>query len=64
MAGSGEPSPRQRLLGRPGDCAVNVSALLTLDRSVVDAPIGALETAVLRRLDDGLRLVLSLQRTG
>jgi ABC-type sulfate/molybdate transport systems ATPase subunit len=39
---------------------VNVSALLTLDRATLDEPVGALDAASHRRLDDGLRLVLGL----
>jgi mRNA interferase MazF len=39
---------------------VNVSQLLTLDKSFLDEPIGALATATLARVDAGLRLVLSL----
>jgi len=39
---------------------VNVSQLLTLDRAVLDARVGALPGAVLDRIDAGLRLVLAL----
>jgi mRNA interferase MazF len=46
--------------GLDRDCAVNVSQLLTLDRDDLEQPIGALDTAVTRRVDDGLRLVLGL----
>jgi len=46
--------------GLDRDCSVNVTALLTLDRTTLDEPVGALDAAARRRLDDGLRLVLGL----
>jgi mRNA interferase MazF len=46
--------------GLDRDCTVNVSALLTLDKAVLDEPVGALDVAALRRVDAGLRLVLAL----
>jgi mRNA interferase MazF len=39
---------------------INVSQLLTVDRSVLTERVKALPLAVLQRLDDGLRLVLGL----
>ncbi|MEX2552108.1 MAG: type II toxin-antitoxin system PemK/MazF family toxin [Actinomycetota bacterium] len=46
--------------GLPQDSVVNVSQLLTLDRSLLDERIGTLNTVHFRALNDGLRLVLSL----
>ena len=42
------------------DCTVNVSQLLTLDRADLGERMGVLDARTLRRVDDGLRLVLSL----
>ncbi|CAN5289293.1 hypothetical protein BH24ACT10_BH24ACT10_10410 [soil metagenome] len=42
------------------DCTVNVSQLLTLDRADLGEPVGLLDARTIRRVDDGLRLVLSL----
>lgn len=42
------------------DCAVNVSQLLTLDRADLSEPLGVLDSGSIRRVDAGLRLVLSL----
>jgi mRNA interferase MazF len=39
---------------------VNVSQLLTLTKSLLTERIGRLDSGSLRRLDDGLRLVLAL----
>jgi len=46
--------------GLDRDCAVNVSALLTLDKGLLDAPVGALDGLSMRRVDQGLRLVLAV----
>lgn len=46
--------------GLPRDSVVNVSQLLSIDRSLLAEPIGELKSAHLRALDDGLRLVLDL----
>ncbi len=45
-------------LSRPS--VVNVSQLLTLDRSILAERVGTLPGAVLDRIDAGLRLVLAL----
>jgi len=45
-------------LARPS--VVNVSQLLTLDRSILTGRVGTLPGAVLDRIDAGLRLVLAL----
>lgn len=44
----------------PKASVVNVSQLLTVDRAVLESPIGALDTLRMRAVDDGLRLVLSV----
>lgn len=46
--------------GLDRDCTVNVSQLLTLDRADLGEPVGVLDARTIRRVDDGLRLVLSL----
>lgn len=44
----------------PKPSVVNVSQLLTVDRSVLESRIGSLPFSLLRAVDDGLRLVLNL----
>lgn len=46
--------------GLDRDCTVNVSQLLTLDRADLGESLGVLDARTSRRVDDGLRLVLSL----
>jgi mRNA interferase MazF len=46
--------------GLDRDCTVNVSQLLTVDRTDLEEPLGVLDSRTIRRVDDGLRLVLSL----
>lgn len=46
--------------GLDRDCTVNVSQLLTVDRTDLEEPQGMLDARTIRRVDDGLRLVLSL----
>lgn len=46
--------------GLDRDCAVNVSQLLTVEKTVVERPLGTLDDGDVRRLDDGLRLVPDL----
>lgn len=41
-------------------CTVNVSQLLTLDRADLEEPVGVVDARTIKRVDDGLRLVLSL----
>ena len=41
-------------------CTVNVSQLLMLDRADLGEPVGVLDARTIRRVDDGLRLVMSL----
>lgn len=52
-------SRRARLL--PADSVVNVSQIVTLDRKFLQERAGRVAESVLRRVDEGLRLVLSLQ---
>jgi len=44
----------------PKDSVVNVSQLLTLDRSFLSKPVGHLPPQQMIRVDDGIRLVLAL----
>ena len=44
----------------PKDSVVNVSQLLTLDRSFLSKPVGRLTSQAMTRIDDGIRLVLAL----
>ena len=46
--------------GLDRDCTVNVSQLLTMDRTDLEEPLSVLDSRTIRRVDDGLRLVLSL----
>ncbi|MCY3815806.1 MAG: type II toxin-antitoxin system PemK/MazF family toxin [Gammaproteobacteria bacterium] len=45
----------------PEDSVVNVSQIVTLDRKFLQERAGRIAQSVLRRVEDGLRLVLSLQ---
>ena len=46
--------------GLPKDSVVNVTALVTLDKSDLQAEAGHLPTALMNEVDRGLRCVLSL----
>jgi mRNA interferase MazF len=46
--------------GLPGDAVVNVTALLTLGKSELDGPIGAMPVDEMRAVDAGLRGVLGV----
>ncbi|MDQ3454344.1 MAG: type II toxin-antitoxin system PemK/MazF family toxin [Actinomycetota bacterium] len=50
LEGPGNPLPKPSV--------VNVSQVLTANRAVLDAPVGAIAPRALRAVDDGLRLVL------
>jgi mRNA interferase MazF len=50
---------RQSRLSR--ESVINVSQLLTLDKSFLNERIGRLPTASMNSLEEGLRLVLALQ---
>lgn len=45
----------------PKDSAVNVSQLLTLDRSFLSKPVGHLPPQQMSLVDEGIRLVLALR---
>ena len=47
--------------GLDRDCVVNVSQLLTLDRETLEEPVGHLDAASTRRLDQGLKLAFGLR---
>jgi mRNA interferase MazF len=49
-----------RASGLPRDSVANVSQIVTLDRSVLGAPAGKLRGQLMKSIDNGLRLVLSL----
>jgi len=49
-----------KVSGLPRDSIVNVSQLLTLDRSFLTEEVGKLPSRVLAEIDAGLRLVLQL----
>lgn len=46
--------------GLPKDSVVNVSQIVTIDRDFLAEPAGKLRGQLLKSIDDGLRLVLSL----
>jgi len=46
--------------GLPRDSVANVSQVITIDREVLDEPVGRLRGQILKDIDNGLRLVLSL----
>jgi mRNA interferase MazF len=46
--------------GLPKDCVVNVSQTLVVDRARLTEPIGTLAFHIMRRVDDGLRLVFAV----
>jgi mRNA interferase MazF len=53
------PAPA-RATGLPRDSVVNVSQVLTIDRSYLTERVGQLPRRLLTTVDDGLRLVLHL----
>jgi mRNA interferase MazF len=46
--------------GLPQTSVVNVSQLITIDKSVLTAKVKALPAATMQRVEDGLKLVLAL----
>ena len=44
----------------PRDSVVNVSQLITVDKSLLTERVAVLPTGIFRQVEDGLRLVLSL----
>lgn len=59
-AAPGNVTLGQKSTGLPHKSVVNVSQLLSIDRSLMEERIGTLNTVHLRALDHGLRLVLGL----
>lgn len=57
----GNVSIGSRQSGLPKDSVINVSQLLTLDRRFLIEFVGALPERKMARVDEGLRLVLSLR---
>lgn len=50
----------RRETGLPKDCVANVSQVITADKSFLTERVGNLPVSLLRRIEDGLRLVLDL----
>jgi mRNA interferase MazF len=46
--------------GLPRDSVINVSQIITLDKTILDAYVGRVTTKTLEQLDDGIRLVLDV----
>ena len=44
----------------PRDSVINVSQLITLDKTILDAYVGRVTTKTLEQLDTGIRLVLDV----
>jgi mRNA interferase MazF len=40
---------------------INVSQLITVDKSILTGKVKSLPSSVMRRVEDGIRLVLSLE---
>ena len=59
-AAPGNVSLPRRGTGLPRQSVVNVSQIVTLDKSFLTERAGRATDAVLRQVEDGLRLVLSL----
>lgn len=51
---------RKRTSRLPRDSVINVSQLMTLDRSFLSQPVGQLPVRLMTRVDEGLRLVLAV----
>lgn len=50
----------KKMTGLPRDSVINVSQIITIDRYYLSDRVGILPARTMRRVDDGLRLVLSL----
>jgi mRNA interferase MazF len=50
----------KKMTGLPKDSVTNVSQIITIDRYYLSDRVGILPARTMRRIDDGLRLVLSL----
>jgi mRNA interferase MazF len=46
--------------GLPQPSVINVSQLITVDKSILTGKVKSLPSSVMRRVEDGIRLVLSL----
>jgi mRNA interferase MazF len=46
--------------GLPRDSVINVSQIITLDKTFLDKQVGSLTERILQTLDDGIRLVLDI----
>jgi mRNA interferase MazF len=46
--------------GLPRDCVVNITALVTLDKTDLDTTVGQLPTSLMEDVDRGLRRILGL----
>lgn len=51
---------RKKTSRLPRDSVVNVSQLMTLDRSFLSQPVGLLSPQLMSRVDEGVRLVLAV----
>jgi len=50
----------KKMTGLPKDSVANVSQIITIDRYFLTDRVGSLPAGTMKRIDDGLRLVLSL----
>jgi mRNA interferase MazF len=50
----------KKMTGLPKDSVANVSQVVTIDRYFLADCFGSLPAGTMKRIDDGLRLVLSL----
>ena len=50
----------QRMTGLPRDSVANVSQVITIDKSFLTERVGSLPHNLLKQVEDGLRLALSL----
>jgi mRNA interferase MazF len=50
----------KKITGLPRDSVANVSQIITVDKSLLTDCIGSLPAGIMRRVDNGLRLALSL----
>jgi len=50
----------QRSTRLPKASVANVSQILTLDKSLLTERVSNVESSIMREIDDGLRLVLSI----
>ncbi len=60
-AAPGNVQLARRGTGLPRDSVANVSQTVTLDERFLSEPAGRIPNAALRRVEDGLRLVLGLR---